>query len=140
MDLPAGWSGAAGAPLAGMRGRRLTRVAPQRGRALIFSSGWENLHFVDVIRSGIRHAVVGFFMTRPQWAADGADDMRGVVDTSDVAHALMQYFLCPVSDEDEGQFTMLWHSIFAAPLDDGGEGGRGEDRRGPVEDLAVDYS
>lgn len=121
-ELPKGWSGAAGAPLAGMTGRCLTRVAPQRGRALVFSSGWENLHFVDVIDSGVRHALVGFFMTRPQWALDGADDMRGPVEATDVAGALVHYFLCPVSDEDEGQFTMLWHSIFAAPLVEDGIG------------------
>ena len=29
------------------RRRRLTRMAPLRGHAMIFSSGWENLHFVN---------------------------------------------------------------------------------------------
>ncbi len=77
---------------------------------------WENVHFVDVIASGVRHALVTFFMTRPAWAIDGPDDVRGPVDPHDVALALLQYVLSPESDEDEGQFTMLWHSIFAAPL------------------------
>ena len=74
------------------------------------------MHFVDAIESGVRYALVGFFMTRPQWADDGAEDMRGAVEASDVAAALQQYFLCPESDEDGGQFTMLWHAVCAAPL------------------------
>jgi len=104
----------------GMEGRQRTRIdtriAPQRGRALIFSSGWENLHFVDVIESGVRHALPAFFMTRAAWATDGPDDMRGPVESQDVAATLLQYVLCPESNEDQGQFTMLWHSMFAAPL------------------------
>ena len=104
----------------GMEGRQRTRIdtriAPQCGRALIFSSGWENLHFVDVIESGVRHALPAFFMTRAAWATDGQDDMRGPVESQDVAAALLQYVLCPESNEDQGQFTMLWHSMFAAPL------------------------
>jgi hypothetical protein len=98
--------------------RRLTRVSPQRGRALLFSSGWENIHFVDVIDSGVRHALVTFFMTRAAWATSGVEDMRGPVEAQEVAGALLRYVLCPESEEDEGQFTVLWHSIFAAPLVD----------------------
>ena len=38
-------------------GRLLTRLTPQRGRATIFTSGWENLHFVDPISAGVRFAM-----------------------------------------------------------------------------------
>ena len=100
-----------------LEGRRLTRISPLRGRALSFSSGCENLHFVDAIESGTRHALPTFFMTRAAWATDGPDDMRGPVEAQDVAGALLEYVLCPESNEDEGQFTMLWHSMFAAPLE-----------------------
>jgi len=96
----------------------LVSVSPLRGRALIFSSGWENLHYVDVIDSGVRHALVTFFMTRGVWAADGPDDMQVPVEARDVSSALLQYVLCPEGDEDKGQFTMLWHSMFGAPLVD----------------------
>ena len=30
----------------------------------------------------------------------------------------MQHVLQPGGDEDEGQFTALWHAMFAAPLED----------------------
>ena len=32
--------------------------------------------------------------------------------------ALLQHVLSPAGDDDEGQFTALWHSMFAAPLED----------------------
>ena len=99
--------------------RVLTRLSPQRGRALLFTSGWENLHYVDAIASGVRHALVTFFMTRAAWARDGEDDVRGPVAAEDVADALLHFVLRAEDAEDEGQFTALWHSMFAAPLADG---------------------
>ena len=37
----------------------------------MFSSGWENLHYVDGVRSGVRFALPCFFRT--QSAADGME-------------------------------------------------------------------
>jgi hypothetical protein len=46
-------------------GRKLTPFHPSRGAAVIFSSGWENMHEVQKITSGIRYAVPCFFTTCP---------------------------------------------------------------------------
>ena len=37
----------------------------ERGRALIFSSGWENVHFVDSVTSGVRFVLPVFFGMGP---------------------------------------------------------------------------
>jgi len=44
-------------------GRDLTLFHPKRGAAVIFSSGWENMHEVEKITSGVRYAVPCFFTT-----------------------------------------------------------------------------
>mmetsp|Transcript_13598 Transcript_13598/g.25545 ORF Transcript_13598/g.25545 Transcript_13598/m.25545 type:complete len:558 (-) Transcript_13598:107-1780(-) len=46
-------------------GRVLTPFHPSRGSAVIFSSGWENMHEVEKITSGVRYAVPCFFTTCP---------------------------------------------------------------------------
>ena len=46
-------------------GRKLTPFHPTRGSAVIFSSGWENMHEVEKITSGVRYAVPCFFTTCP---------------------------------------------------------------------------
>lgn len=46
-------------------GRKFTPFAPTRGSAVIFSSGWENMHEVDKITSGTRYVVPCFFTTCP---------------------------------------------------------------------------
>ena len=46
-------------------GRVLTPYHPTRGAAVIFSSGWENMHEVEKITSGVRYAVPAFFTTCP---------------------------------------------------------------------------
>lgn len=103
-------------------GRLLTRVAPVQGRAMIFSSGWENLHFVDVIRTGARFAMPAFFVTRPFWNQDGPSDVRGPVGLSETAAALLRHILLtPDEPEEEGEltekYTVLWHLLFAAPIE-----------------------
>ena len=55
-------------------GRSLWRVAPQRGRALLFSSGLENVHYVDALSEGTRFALATFFGTVPEGEA-GAEDL-----------------------------------------------------------------
>lgn len=51
--------------------RALTRVSPLQGRAVLFSSGWENLHLVEPVTSGVRYAMPVFFRTAPD--VDGAE-------------------------------------------------------------------
>jgi len=46
-------------------GRDLTPFHPSRGAAVIFSSGWENMHEVYALESGTRYAVPSFFTTCP---------------------------------------------------------------------------
>ena len=46
-------------------GREMTPFHPTRGAAVIFSSGWENMHEVEQITSGVRYAVPCFFTTCP---------------------------------------------------------------------------
>lgn len=41
------------------------RFAAERGRALLFSSGWENVHFVDAVTSGVRFVLPVFFGMGP---------------------------------------------------------------------------
>ena len=44
-------------------GRLLTRLTPVQGRVLLFSSGWENVHYVDRVTKGVRFALPVFFCT-----------------------------------------------------------------------------
>jgi len=46
-------------------GRILTPFRPNRGSAVIFSSGWENMHEVSKITAGTRYAIPCFFTTCP---------------------------------------------------------------------------
>lgn len=46
-------------------GRELSAFHPTRGSGVIFSSGWENMHEVEKITSGVRYAVPCFFTTCP---------------------------------------------------------------------------
>ena len=45
--------------------RKLTPFHPVRGSAVVFSSGWENMHEVHKITSGTRYVVPCFFTTEP---------------------------------------------------------------------------
>ncbi|GMH68984.1 hypothetical protein TrRE_jg2022 [Triparma retinervis] len=45
--------------------RDLTPFHPTTGAAVIFSSGWENMHEVEKLTSGTRYAVPSFFTTCP---------------------------------------------------------------------------
>ena len=44
-------------------GRLLTKLAPVQGRALLFTSGWENVHYVERVTEGVRYALPAFFRT-----------------------------------------------------------------------------
>ena len=45
--------------------RDFTPFHPSRGAAVIFSSGWENMHEVEKLTEGTRYAVPCFFTTAP---------------------------------------------------------------------------
>jgi len=47
------------------QGRELSPYHPTKGAAVIFSSGWENMHEVSKITSGVRYVVPCFFTTCP---------------------------------------------------------------------------
>ena len=83
--------------------RVLSPLSPSRGMAIIFSSGWENMHVVEPLASGTRIAVPAFFTTqRPE----------GLDPTPDV-DALWGRFLAPASAEDVRQFMFSWHELCA---------------------------
>ena len=46
-------------------GRVISPFKPVKGAAVIFSSGWENMHEVEPLISGTRYAVPCFFTTCP---------------------------------------------------------------------------
>ena len=46
-------------------GRLISPFLPTKGAAVIFSSGWENMHEVETLTSGTRYAVPCFFTTCP---------------------------------------------------------------------------
>ena len=46
-------------------GRKFIPFQPTRGAAVIFSSGWENMHEVERITQGTRYCVPAFFTTSP---------------------------------------------------------------------------
>ena len=46
-------------------GRKFIPFQPTRGAAVIFSSGWENMHEVERITEGTRYCVPAFFTTSP---------------------------------------------------------------------------
>ena len=88
-------------------GRSLTRLSPLRGRALIFSSGFENIHYVDELQSGERFALAAFFRTT-EAAVAGAEQ-----DQEDPAGA--DYSPLRADDgrwtEDVGAACKLWEEL-----------------------------
>ena len=84
--------------------RVLTPLSPQRGAAIIFSSGWENMHVVEPLVSGERIAVPSFFTTQKP---------EGVTGPPDDPDALWQAFLTPDSAGDVRSFMFHWHELMA---------------------------
>lgn len=91
--------------------RELHRLHPEAGMAVIFSSGWENMHLVEPLHGGRRFAVPAFFETRDP-ARDG--EQIGIFD-DDVAaaEALWRCALMPESEADFLQTFQRWHSLLA---------------------------
>lgn len=70
--------------------RSLTRMSPLQGRAVLFSSGWENIHYVSAVSSGVRYAMPCFFRTEAATEGGGAYDH-----VDDMCHWLMSVWSSP---------------------------------------------
>ena len=113
-------------------GRVLSPLAPSAGTAVVFSSGWENLHAVGKVTAGCRFAVPAFFTTAVddgklerfsnmpdmvQASAAESDAYRpGCAETHDAAaaKALWRCALMPESEDDFRQLFARWHHLLAA--------------------------
>ena len=92
-------------------GLRETRLSPKNGQGIYFSSGWENLHYVDAVQSGTRFAVPVFFTTAANpITADGGPVFANA---AAAANALCSHVVAAKSLEDAGPLGYLWHSLFA---------------------------
>ena len=97
---------------AGDGARVLSPLSPSRGAAVIFSSGWENIHEVEPLADGTRFAIPSFFTTcpaPPEVAQVPADDVA-------VADELWQRLLNPESTAKFKAFMARWHGLLAADL------------------------
>lgn len=104
-------------------GRKLTPFHPTRGAAVIFSSGWENMHEVEKITSGTRYAVPCFFTTCPVPEAHYEQMVVGKPKTDeDVAEDWLHLLLAHRPETPmEGvgrvkELMMKWHYM-CTPLD-----------------------
>lgn len=99
-------------------GRELTPFHPTRGAAAIFSSGWENMHEVEKITSGVRYAVPCFFTTCPVPDAAYEQMMVGKPKTEvDIADDWLHLLLAHRNEEPMQsvgrvkELLMKWHNI-----------------------------
>ena len=104
-------------------GRVFTPFHPSRGAAVIFSSGWENMHEVERITSGTRYAVPCFFTTCPVPEAHYDQMVVGKPKTDiDIADDWLHLLLAHRNEapmESMGrvkELLMKWHYI-CTPLD-----------------------
>jgi len=103
-------------------GRVFTPYGPSRGAAVIFSSGWENMHEVEQITAGTRYCVPCFFTTCP--VPDAAYDqmVQGKPKTNeDIADDWLHLLLAHRKEDAHEslgrvkELLMKWHYI-CAPL------------------------
>ena len=90
--------------------RILSPLSPKSGSAVLFSSGWENMHEVEPLRSGTRIAVPAFFTTHAPKCESGA-----MADDEAIAGKLWQTLLSPEHAADFKEFQMNWHELLAVP-------------------------
>lgn len=105
------------------RERVLSPLSPTAGAAVIFSSGWENMHFVQPVSGGTRFAVPAFFVTSADDEPAGGEGeaSRGALDGSldgarrDEAIAdVLWRALMPESEDDFRPLLADWHALMAA--------------------------
>jgi hypothetical protein len=96
-----------------------TPLHPSRGAAVIFSSGWENMHEVEPLTSGHRYSVPCFFTTEavPSFQMDA---IGGVPDGGEAIADELEYLLFTreVRTAVEApryvkELMMKWHHLFA---------------------------
>ena len=80
-------------------------LAPSAGAAVLFSSGWENMHEVAPLVSGTRVAVPVFYGTRPEDECD-TDPSPG---DAAIAEELWATILYPRDGMDVARFMGNWH-------------------------------
>lgn len=99
-------------------GRKLIPFHPKTGSAVIFSSGWENMHEVEQITSGVRYAVPCFFTTCP--VPDIAYDQMKVgkpKTNEDIADDWLHLLLAHRQEEPINsvgrvkELLMKWHNL-----------------------------
>jgi hypothetical protein len=105
-------------------GRTLVPYLPTKGSAVIFSSGWENMHEVEKITSGVRYAVPCFFTTCPVPEAAYTQMHAGKPTTDeDIADDWLHLLLAhrkELPHESMGrvkELLMKWH-MMCTPLSD----------------------
>jgi len=102
-------------------GRVISPFEPVKGAAVIFSSGWENMHEVEPLISGTRYAVPCFFTTCP--VPEAAYGQVGGIPSDDEAVADgLQLLLLDYFGRDENpmvssgrvkELLMKWHYLLA---------------------------
>ena len=99
-------------------GREFTPFHPVRGAAVIFSSGWENMHEVEKLTSGTRYAVPAFFTTCPVPEAAYTQMVAGKPTTNeDIADDWLHLLLAHRYEEPTKavarvkELLMKWHYI-----------------------------
>lgn len=101
-------------------GKRVrTPLHPRRGAAVIFSSGWENMHEVEKLTSGRRFAVPCFFTTVPV-PSEGVDMYGGLPAGDEEIADDMQNLMLGVEHETPMESSnrvkalfIKWHSLLA---------------------------
>lgn len=103
-------------------GRKFTPFHPTRGAAVIFSSGWENMHEVERITEGTRYCVPAFFTTSPVPEQAYEQMVQGKPKTDeDIADDWLHLLLAHRQEsplEAAGrvkELLMKWH-VMCAPL------------------------
>ena len=81
-----------------------TPIAPTKGMANIFSSGWENMHEVQPLLSGTRFAVPTFFTTNPEEVVEEVA-ANGPVGGKQIAEELWKTLLTPEEVSDFRRFS-----------------------------------
>ena len=93
--------------------RVLTPLSPTSGSAVVFSSGWENMHEVEPLRSGTRIAVPAFFTTHAAPAPPPAAAAPAAADDGAIAQELWRTLLFPEAPRDFKEFLESWHELLA---------------------------
>ena len=103
--------------------RDLTPFHPSKGAAVIFSSGWENMHEVHKLTSGTRYAVPCFFTTSPVPEQAYAQMHQGKPQSDeDIADDWLHLLLAHRAEEPimamgrVKELLMKWHYM-CTPLD-----------------------